>query len=220
VISGVLVTGNAIELAKDLPDESVDLICTDPPYALPEAWLYAWLSLQAGRLLRPGGYLLCLMSSVWTSVHLQALALSPALRYYASLAISHADGAATIWERNLMAAYKPVALFSKGQPAPTTMRVFNMVGSGGAKKAKAWHKWGQGLPPFLVWVEAFCPEGGLVLDPFAGGGTTLVAAKTIGRKWLGFEIDPAAADRARVRLAETQTQGKLWGQKQPELDLQ
>ena len=216
---GELVTGDSVQLARQIPDESVDVVCTDPPYGLADAWLYAWLSVEAARVLTPGGYLICIVSSLWTDVHLAALGLSPSLRYFATLAISNAQGSPTIWGRNLIASFKPLAVLSKGPPNPTTMRVFSMVRSGGSKKAKRWHKWGQGLGPFLVWLEAFCPHGGLVLDPFAGGGTTLVAAKTLGRRYLGFEIDPEAADRARIRLAETQTQARLWGPDDRQLQL-
>jgi site-specific DNA-methyltransferase (adenine-specific) len=42
--------------------------------------------------------------------------------------------------------------------------------------------------------------GVLVLDPFAGTGTALVAAKRLGRRWLSIEKCPATADLARMRL--------------------
>lgn len=38
-------------------------------------------------------------------------------------------------------------------------------------------------------INRFCPEGGVVLDPFAGFGTTLTVANKMGRKGYGIEID-------------------------------
>jgi DNA modification methylase len=51
-------------------------------------------------------------------------------------------------------------------------------------------------------ISAFCPPGGVVLDPFAGSGSTLAAAKQLGRSFIGFEIDPQHHRTATARLAE------------------
>ena len=42
--------------------------------------------------------------------------------------------------------------------------------------------------------------GDLVLDPFCGSGTTLVAAHQLGRRWIGIDINPQAIALARARL--------------------
>lgn len=49
-------------------------------------------------------------------------------------------------------------------------------------------------------VLACSDPGDLVLDPFAGSGSTLVVAKRLGRRWLGVEVSPAAAAKIRERL--------------------
>ena len=43
-------------------------------------------------------------------------------------------------------------------------------------------------------------EPGVVLDPFAGAGTTLLKAKELGRRFVGVELNPEYADMARSRI--------------------
>lgn len=49
-------------------------------------------------------------------------------------------------------------------------------------------------------VRACSPEGGTVLDPCCGSGTTLVAAAGSGRSAIGFDANPVAVKLARLRL--------------------
>jgi site-specific DNA-methyltransferase (adenine-specific) len=49
--------------------------------------------------------------------------------------------------------------------------------------------------------------GDLVLDPFAGSGTTLAVAKRLGRHYLGVELSPEYAERVRQRLAGISVNG-------------
>lgn len=61
------------------------------------------------------------------------------------------------------------------------------------------------MPPELArrCVVAGCPDpNGIVLDPFAGAGTTVLVASCLGRRALGFELNPMYAELARKRVAE------------------
>lgn len=49
-------------------------------------------------------------------------------------------------------------------------------------------------------IKTFCPEGGVVLDPFAGSGNTCLAARTCGRDFYGFDIMAKYCELARKRL--------------------
>lgn len=48
-------------------------------------------------------------------------------------------------------------------------------------------------------ILATCPENGIVLDPFCGTGTTLLAARNMGRRSVGIDISPEYIDIARER---------------------
>jgi hypothetical protein len=51
-------------------------------------------------------------------------------------------------------------------------------------------------------VLAGCPEGGTVLDPFTGSGTTCVVALNHGRKFIGTELNPDYIKIATDRIAD------------------
>jgi len=49
-------------------------------------------------------------------------------------------------------------------------------------------------------IKAGCPKGGVVLDPFLGSGTTAVACKSLGRRYIGIEISPKYCEIAKARV--------------------
>jgi site-specific DNA-methyltransferase (adenine-specific) len=63
------------------------------------------------------------------------------------------------------------------------------------------HETQKPLPLMLELVELFTDPGEVVLDPFAGSGTTGVACLRSGRRFIGIERDPKYAQVARDRLA-------------------
>lgn len=56
------------------------------------------------------------------------------------------------------------------------------------------------LPLMRRLIETFCPEGGLILDPYAGSGSTLVAALVLGRRYIGCDISQEYVALANRRL--------------------
>ncbi|MBW1731396.1 MAG: site-specific DNA-methyltransferase [Deltaproteobacteria bacterium] len=51
-------------------------------------------------------------------------------------------------------------------------------------------------------IKAGCPEGGVVLDPFIGSGTTAVVARRLGRQFMGIDINPDYCEMARKRITK------------------
>ncbi len=65
----------------------------------------------------------------------------------------------------------------------------------------------EGLAEFFV--KATCPPSGLVVDPFAGSGTTVVVARRYGRNSGGIELHQQYVAVARDRLASDHIQEEL-----------
>jgi adenine-specific DNA-methyltransferase len=50
-------------------------------------------------------------------------------------------------------------------------------------------------------IQAFSKPGSIVLDPFCGSGSTLLAARESSRRYIGIEKDPHVFETLRARLA-------------------
>ena len=68
-------------------------------------------------------------------------------------------------------------------------------------------------PPALAerLIRMFSFAGDMVLDPFAGTGSTTIAAIAAGRHSIGNEIEPSYLNMARVRIKETTSQERVYG---------
>ena len=58
------------------------------------------------------------------------------------------------------------------------------------------------FPPDIpeICIKAGCPDGGIVLDPFMGSGTTAVVAEKLNRRWIGIEINEEYCKIAKQRI--------------------
>ncbi|HWE35715.1 MAG TPA: site-specific DNA-methyltransferase [Isosphaeraceae bacterium] len=86
------------------------------------------------------------------------------------------------------------------------------------KERAGWH--GCQMPEQLLGriVRACSNPEDVVLDPFAGSGTTLAVAKKLGRRYLGFELSPEYAARVRARLDAITPGQALDGAPEPRVD--
>ncbi|PZA12536.1 site-specific DNA-methyltransferase [Rhodopseudomonas palustris] len=76
----------------------------------------------------------------------------------------------------------------------------NIIRSGFAPGEGGLHPTQKPLQLMSALIELTTQPGQIVLDPFAGSGTTLLAAKQLGRRFVGVEIDPRYARVANDRL--------------------
>jgi site-specific DNA-methyltransferase (adenine-specific) len=83
------------------------------------------------------------------------------------------------------------------------------------KERAGWH--GCQMPEQLLGriIRACSNPNDVVIDPFAGSGTTLAVAKKLGRRWIGFELSPNYASRTQARLDAAQQGQPLEGAEDP-----
>ncbi len=90
-----------------------------------------------------------------------------------------------------------------GQPTD----VIDCTVGGGQMGSKLSHQNEAPYPEALCepFIRSFCPEGGLVIDPFTGSGTTGAVALRWGRRFAGCDLRQSQVELARQRLAEETT---------------
>jgi adenine-specific DNA methylase len=65
-----------------------------------------------------------------------------------------------------------------------------------------WHKfWGRKTWNVVSeFVETYCPEGGVVMDPFSGSGVTALEALKLGRRVIAVDLNPVATEILRLTI--------------------
>jgi len=186
-------TGDARLLAPAIPDESIDLIFTDPVYQNIDD--YRWLAETAARVLKPNSACLTFCGIGYLHETLNALYDGGlTYRWYIPHLTPGTGGYCDTGPSRQMAM---LWLDNSGKTVPNPL-LYDVVFTNGVED---WHIWRKNPMGILRWINSF---PGIVLDPFCGGGTVPAVCKMLGRHWLAFEIDPQIAERARLRVLETQ----------------
>ncbi len=206
-----IVTGDCRELAKRIPDESVDLIFTDPPYAKEYLNLYNWLGEMASKKLAPDGFILTYCGNYW--MHEGINRILPFMDYFFTYVEVNNGNSTILWPRRTIVRYKPILCFRKyGSKALPQTNVLGVWAAGGTDKR--FHKWGQSETTAKYYIDCFSRPGDVILDPFVGGGTAAAVSKKLGRNYIAFEVDELAADIARGRMGHISVPNPIPEQKE------
>ena len=205
--SGFVLNGDSTNLLKMFPPESVDLILTDPPYGIDYSpkrrgkirndtpkratQLFHQLVLEASRILKPGGCCItfCFSGGKPTLFPQWVTEMERILDYKATL----------VWDKCVTgrgAHYRhqfEFILVAKKLGAPcvwngdgTQSRLIRVL-----KKFpdESDHPTPKPVKLLSHLIALHSKRGQIVLDPFAGHGSTLLAAQQLGRKFIGVELD-------------------------------
>lgn len=206
-----IIQGDANQVMASVPDGSVDLVVTDPPYGvnyrdrtgrsvLGDDALDTVLPVFAElyRALKPGGF--CISFYGWGSVDRFMTTWKAAGFEVAGHIVWAKEYASRM--RYLAYHHEQAYVLMKGRgqrPAKPLADVQPWVYSGNRA-----HPTEKSVDIITPLVRAFSKPGDLVCDPFAGSGSTCVAAALSGRNYLGIELDERHCRHASSRLAGVQ----------------
>lgn len=187
--------GDFRELSAMIPDGSVELIFTDPPYDEESAALYADAARIAARILKTGGSMIAYTGQKHLPTVLAGM--SQHLRYWWTCACIHEGGNQILNKLGIRCGWKPLVWFVKNGRGDVQNVLQDTVRGDREKDA---HEWQQAVSEAHYFIDKLCPEGGLVVDFFLGGGTTKIAADRLNRRFIGFEVNAKALEGAAKRI--------------------
>ena len=187
--------GDCLDILKDLPDSCVDLVLTDPPYGLN-------LKMQGGTwgisyrhgdmkkwdyVIKEADIQLCIQKGknaiIWGGNN---YTMTPSRCWL-------------VWEKPFFPTMSDNELAWTSFDKPTKSFRNNRIGNVNG------HPTEKPLS-LMVWcVENYSNPDALILDPFCGSGTTCVAAKMLGRRYIGIDISEKYCEIARQRLEAVDT---------------
>jgi hypothetical protein len=186
--------GDARQILADVPDDSVPLILTDPPYSQEAEPLYCWLAEFAARVLIPGGSLICFTGQWKLDRDMAIFSAAAPLRYWWLLAMLH-DQSQRLPGKFVIAEFKPVLWYVKNHRRGRTM-LPDILRSPARDKSE--HAWGQGEGGIWPVIEHLTDPGELIVDPFAGTGRWGEITAGMGRRWLGADIVEGGATQVEA----------------------
>jgi DNA modification methylase len=200
--SGItLYCGDCREVLPALASTPADLVLTDPPY--PREFDSCWDSLATAAVaMKDDSFLVTFLGHYQLPRVMSAL--STTLRYY-WCAILPNNNQPIMHGFKVKCCWKPCLVYAKGRPSPSRIWYDNFslrTMTRSWKASQALHKWGQAEALQYEPIDAFCPPDGLILDPFCGAGTNLIAARDFGRRAIGIEIDERCCEIAANRLGQ------------------
>ncbi len=214
-----LYLADCLDVMKDMADNSVDCVVTDPPYGI------GGTDYKRGGTQRGASLAECKVydAKEWDS-GINQLAINEAVRCSNSQAVFGGNfynlppsPCWLVWDK----------LIPEDMGYADCELIWTNMTCAVKRKRLLWHGFNrverdierehptQKPVGIMEWVIGKMPQG-TVLDPFMGSGTTGVACVNLGRKFIGIEIDPDYFEIACRRIEEAYQQPRLFEDVQPE----
>lgn len=204
--------GDCLDLLPRFPSGSVDFVLTDPPYLV--GYEGRWDGERKAIVGdRDASWVLPAFSEIWRVLKEDSFAIAfygwPHSDLFAGVfkmvgfrLVSHLVFVKNVWGlgRFTRGRHETAFLLAKGRPKPRGDRpadVFEWT-----REHDPVHPNQKPTGPLKQLLTAYAPPRGIALDPFMGSGSTLRAAKDLGMKAVGIEIEEKYCRLAASRLAQ------------------
>ena len=205
--------GDCLELMKNIPDGSVDLVLTDPPYGMAFKsnhrkekynkikndesleWLEKYVD-ECFRILKDNTAVYCFCS--WHNVDVFKHAIEKKFKIKNIL----------IWEKNntsmgdLKASYAPkyemIIFAHKGRKLLNGFRYADIIKAN--RTGNKFHPTEKPVDILELFIKNSSDENAVVFDGFMGSGSTGVACVNTGRRFIGIELDEGYFNIAKERI--------------------
>lgn len=211
--------GSSLDLLKELPDNSVDLVITDPPYKVSQMYgggvdsdnLTNVASIlrtfpEICRVLKEGRFFVCFYDNRILPFLFEAIKGTD-LVYKKSIFLYRRWGIAHRW-MGWMQCTDPVCFFVKGHTKPFYAKKIKQKVKHDCYIKASPEKDSTGHPAqkpleilqdIITWCSA---EKDVVLDPYMGSGSVALACRNVNRKYLGIEVQKGYVEMANKRLSQ------------------
>ena len=206
---------DCLEGLKQIPDNTVDFILTDPPYNinlvpqrgrtnkiendnLKDIEFIAWLApiiKQLDRILKTDSFIITFCG--WPTIPL----FRQVLDNYWNLK------SMPVWIKNNFGIgyytrpqYEPCMLYFKGVPTILKNPISDVWKFD--KLLMPRHSCEKPIKLMRFIINNFSEEGDIIIDPFVGVGSSMLASKQLNRKFIGFELNKEYCDIANMRLQQ------------------
>jgi len=219
--------GDCLEVLKTFPDNFVDCIVADPPYSLP-AQYYAsrdreWKKVYADTSILESFYHQCLLECKRVLKHNKGKRQGGNCFWFChdrSYPILFRAGyeifdyqRMLVWDKGrrhfslgkgfvFRKRHELIIHFHDVSPFYNEGNRYDILESPVVPNKERLHPAQKPEKIVAELIEATCPNGGLVLDPFLGSGTTAKVARKLGRNWIGIELSKEYIKIAEKRLAQ------------------
>ena len=208
-----LIHGDCIPELKKLPANSIDLVLTDPPYGDDQPYGRDQRTILGNedplvglQALRECYRLLKRNSVAFMFLDIKHL---PIIRCFFETYTRYSIKDWLVWDkrhigmgRGYRKQHELILALEKGRPTYNGLSFSNVIAESRVRTTEHPHKKPLALLSRLI--EHTTKTGDLILDPFAGSGSTLVAAQQLGRKCIGIEREKEYVSISKARLADMQ----------------